>query len=62
MAGPLSGLAEGLKRDRAAVEAALALHGITSSVEGQINRVKTLKRTIYGRTKLDLLRTRALAA
>ena len=60
--GPLSGLAEGLRRDRAAVEAALTLPWSTSPVEGQINRVKTLKRTMYGRAKLDLLRARVLAA
>src|SRR3954454_18269420 len=35
--GPLSGLADGLRRDQAAVEAALALPWSTSPVEGQIN-------------------------
>ena len=45
-----------------AVEAALTLPWSTSPVEGQINRVKTLKRTMYGRAKLDLLRARVLAA
>ncbi|QRE78299.1 transposase [Methylobacterium aquaticum] len=43
------------------MEAALALSWSTSPVEGQINRVKTLKRTMYGRAKLDLLRARVLA-
>lgn len=60
--GPLRGLAEGLRRDRAAVEAALALPWSTSPVEGQINRLKTLKRAMYGRAGLDLLRARVLAA
>lgn len=30
--------------------------------EGQISRLKTLKRQIYGRAKLDLLRARMIAA
>ncbi|KMO44615.1 hypothetical protein VQ03_02330 [Methylobacterium tarhaniae] len=51
-----------LRLDRAAVEAALAPPWSTSPVEGQSNRVKTLKRTMYGRAKLDLLRARMLAA
>ena len=34
----------------------------TSPVEGQINKLKTLKRQMFGRAKLDLLRTRLLAA
>ncbi len=29
-------------------------------VEGQVNRIKTLKRQMYGRAKLDLLRHRML--
>jgi transposase len=29
-------------------------------VEGQINRLKTLKRQMYGRAKLDLLRIRVM--
>ncbi|GJD62773.1 hypothetical protein MPEAHAMD_2932 [Methylobacterium frigidaeris] len=44
------------------MEAALALPWSTNPVEGQINRVKTLKRTMYGCAKLDLLRARVLAA
>jgi len=60
--GPLRGLAAGLQRDRAAVEAALVLPWSTSPVEGQISRLKMLKRAMYGRAGLDLLRARALAA
>ena len=61
-AGPLGGLAHGLTRDRAAVEAALALPWSTSPVEGQICRLKLIKRSMYGRAKLDLLRARVIAA
>jgi hypothetical protein len=35
--------------------------GRPSPVEGQISRLKMLKRAMYGRAKLDLLRARVLA-
>ena len=60
--GPLRGLVAGLTRDRAAVEAALALPWSTSPVEGQISRLKMIKRAMYGRAKLNLLRARVLTA
>jgi transposase len=60
--GPLAGFAEGLRRDLSAVRAALALPWSTGPVEGQINRLKLLKRQMYGRAGLDLLRGRLLAA
>lgn len=58
--GSLSGLAEGLRRDRSAVEAPLTLPWSTSPTEEQINRVKMLKRVMYDRAELDLLRVRLL--
>ena len=60
--GPLRGFAEGLGRDRAAVEAALRLAWSTGPVEGQITRLKLIKRQGYGHANLDLLRARVLAA
>ena len=60
--GPLRGFAERLRRDRAAVEAALTLPWSTSPVEGQITRLKLIKRQGYGRAGLDLLRARVLTA
>jgi transposase len=45
---PFKSLATGLHRDRAAVLAALALPWSNGQVEGQINRLKTLKRQMYG--------------
>lgn len=54
--------AQGLERDHAAVQAALAERWSTSPVEGQINKLKALKRQMFGRAKLDLLRARLLAA
>lgn len=58
----LRGFADGLMRDEAAVRAALTEPWSTSPVEGQINRLKGVKRQMYGRAKHDLLRSRVLAA
>ena len=58
----LRGFADGLMRDEAAVRAAVTEPWSTSPVEGQINRLKGLKRQMYGRAKHDLLRSRVLAA
>ncbi len=55
-------LANGLEADRAAVERALELPWSNGPVEGQVTRVKLIKRQGYGRAKLDLLRRRVLAA
>ena len=60
--GPLAGFAEGLQRDHAAVAAALVHPWSTGPVEGQINRLKLIKRRGYGRAGFDLLRARILAA
>lgn len=63
-----SGLAEfrafavGIRRDQAAVEAALTYEWSNGQTEGQINRLKCLKRQMYGRAKFDLLRRRILKA
>ncbi len=58
----LDAFARGIERDRPAVLAALTEPWSTSPVEGQINRLKLLKRTMYGRAGYDLLRKRVLAA
>jgi transposase len=58
----LVSLASGIKRDYAAVEAALRLPYSSGPVEGQINRLKLIKRSMYGRANFDLLRQRVLAA
>jgi transposase len=52
----------GLRRDLGAVQAALELPWTTSPAEGQINRLKMLKRTMYGRAGFRLLRARVLHA
>lgn len=51
-----------LDRDGAAVRASLRLPWSGGQDEGQINRLKLLKRSMYGRAKLDLLRRRFLLA
>jgi len=56
----LRGFAEGLKKDEAAVRAALRLEWSNGQVEGQVNRLKTIKRQMFGRAKFDLLRQRVL--
>ena len=53
-------LARGLLRDQAAVRAALQLPYSNGPVEGQVTRLKLLKRQMYGRAKLALLRSRFL--
>jgi transposase len=58
----LSGFARSLRSDDAAVRAALSLSWSNGPTEGHINRLKLLKRTMYGRASLDLLRQRVLAA
>jgi transposase len=57
----MKSLASGLERDRAAVVAALTYQWSNGPTEGHINRLKTLKRAMYGRAKLDLLKIRTLA-
>jgi transposase len=54
--------AANLDQDGCAVRAALSLPWSSGQAEGQINRLKLLKRSMYGRAKLDLLRRRFLLA
>lgn len=58
----LSGFARSLKKDLSAVQAALSLPWSNAQVEGQINRLKFIKRQMYGRAKFDLLRLRVLVS
>ncbi|MBO0904046.1 ISL3 family transposase [Jiella sonneratiae] len=58
---PLARFAATLSRDADAVAAAIELPWTTSPVEGQISRLKMVKRTMYGRAGFDLLRQRVLA-
>lgn len=58
----IASFARGLRSDCAAVAAALREPWSNGQTEGQINRLKTLKRQMYGRANIDLLRARLLAA
>ena len=51
-----------LRQDYAAVQAAVTLPWSNGATEGNINRLKMLKRQMYGRAKVDLLKQRVLAA
>ena len=52
----------GLRADQDAVTAGLTLQWSSGSVEGHVNRIKMLKRQMYGRANPDLLRRRILLA
>ena len=58
----MRGYAAGLRQDEQAVRAALMLPWSSGQVEGQVNRLKLVKRQSYGRAKLDLLRARLVHA
>ena len=52
--------ADGLKADQDAVFAGLTLPWSNGQTEAQVNRLKVLKRSMYGRANFDLLRPRVL--
>lgn len=54
------GFAAGLRRDPEAVVGALSCEWSNGQTEGQINRLKMIKRQLYGRAHFDLLRARVL--
>jgi transposase len=54
--------ATGLSEDDEAVKAGVTLPWSSGPVEGHINRLKMLKRQMFGRARLDLLRRRFLLA
>lgn len=52
--------AVGLKADKSPIVAALTFSWSNGQAEGQINRLKLIKRQMYGRANLDLLAQRFL--
>ncbi len=58
----LASFAAGLARDKAAVAAGLSQTWSNAQTEGQVNRLKFVKRQMYGRAGFDLLRARVLHA
>ena len=56
----LGSFVKGIQRDYAAVRAACSLPWSNGVVEGHVNRLKFIKRSMFGRAKLDLLRVKVL--
>lgn len=56
----LKSFANGIRTDLAAVRNALSMKWSNGQTEGQINRLKFIKRQMFGRANLDLLRKRVL--
>lgn len=55
-----SRFAEGVQRDKSAVQAGLTLAVNNGQVEGQVTRIKLIKRMMYGKAGFALLRQRVL--
>ncbi len=51
-----------LRRDEAAVRAGLTYAWSNGQTEGQVNRLKYIKRQMFGRANFDLLKARVLHA
>jgi transposase len=60
----VASFANGVSKDQAAVRAAaaIALHWSNGQTEGQITKLKLVKRQMYGRAKIDLLQARLIGA
>jgi len=59
--GSVQTFAETLRTDASAVQAALSTPWNNGPVEGQVNRLKLIKRSMFGRAGLPLLRARVRA-
>ena len=58
----LHSFVRGIEKDKAAVLAGLTLAYSNGVVEGHNNRLKLIKRSMFGRAKLELLKKRVVAA
>jgi transposase len=58
----VASLANGVRRDEVAVRAAILSTWSNGQTEGQITRLKLVKRQMYGRGKIDLLQARLIGA
>lgn len=56
----MKNFAKGLLQDYDAVKAAVTLKWSNGQVEGHVNRLKNIKRQMYGRASFELLRKRVL--
>jgi transposase len=57
---PLKGFGHGIQADRKAVDVALSLCWSNGVTEGNVNRLKLIKRQMFGRASFSLLRQRVL--
>lgn len=58
--GLIASFANGVIRDKAAVQLAITSQWSNGQTEGQITKLKLIKRQMYGRGKLDLLEARVI--
>ena len=58
----VASFADGVRRDQAAVRAAIELPWSNGQTEGQITSPQARQRQIYGRGKIDLLQARLIGA
>jgi transposase len=58
----IASFANGIIRDKAAVCAAITEPWSNGQTEGQITKLKLVKRQMYGRAKIDLLQARLIGA
>jgi transposase len=58
----VASFANGVTKDEAAVRAAITLPWSNGQTEGQITRLKLVRRQTYGRGKIDLLQARLIGA
>ncbi len=58
----LQTFAEGLRREYGAIKAGFSLRWSNGPVEGEVNRLKLIKRTMYGRCGFELLKQKVLQA
>jgi len=56
----LHSFANGIRRDQQAVAAGLALPYSSAAMEGNVNKIKMIKRQMYGRASFPLLRKRVI--
>jgi transposase len=58
----VASFASGVSNDRASIHAAMVQPWSNGQTEGQINKLKMVKRQMYGRAKIDLLQARLIGA
>ena len=58
----LQTFAEGLRREYGAIKAGISLEWNNGALEGEVNRLKLIKRTMYGRGGFELLKQKVIHA